>query len=435
MRDSGAASSRVVVLAACAAALIAGTAAHAAGFAIFEQGSKPMGSAMAFTAQADDPSALFYNVGGLGFFEQRRFLAGGTAIFLGDSTFQGAAPFPGPGATGDQTDQVELVPHFYWVEPLGEGKRYKLGVAVNSPFGLSTEWDDPDQFAGRFISEKAVLRTIDVDPSFGIRVGDRLALGVGAIVRFSDVELNNRQAAFNPFIAGFSEVAKAHLESDVDTGYGFNVGLLHRPTDHLSWGFSYRSKVKVDYSGDARLTQVLTGNATFDSIVAASTPFDEDLPIETSIEFPDQASLGVAYKLGGSVVVELDANWTGWSSFDQLDIDFTQDPALSETLVENWDDAYNYRLGVTFSPNGRSQWRFGYYFDETPQPDESVSPLLPDADRNGVTVGYGWIGDRFTADFAALYVMLKDRTTTTNSNGFNGTYETNVLLLGATLGW
>jgi len=31
--------------------------------------------------------------------------------------------------------------------------------------------------------------------------------------------------------------------------------------------------------------------------------------------------------------------------------------------------------------------------------------------------------------------MLKDRTTMTQRDGFNGTYSTNVLLLGATLGW
>ena len=434
MRGFRTASKPVVVLAACAALCAVGPA-QAAGFAIFEQGAKPMGSAMAFTAQADDPSALFYNVGGLGFFEQRRFLAGATLIFLGDSAFQGAAPFPGPGATGEQVDQVQVPPHLYWVEPLGDGRRFKFGLSVTSPFGLSTEWEDPDTWSGRFISEKAELRSIDVTPCLGFRAGDKLALGIGAIARFSDVELNNRQAAFNPFAGSFAEIAKAHLESDVDTGYGFNVGLLHRPTDRFSWGLSYRSKIDVDYSGDARLTQVFTGDPVFDAIVGGSLPFDEDLPIETSIEFPDQASLGFAYKLGGSTVVELDVNRTGWSSFDTLDIDFTQDPALSQSLVEDWDDAYNYRLGVAFSPNERSQWRFGYYFDETPQPEESVSPLLPDADRNGVTVGYGWIGDRLTADFAVLYVMFKDRTTTTNRDGFNGTYDTDVWLLGASLGW
>ena len=49
-----------------ALALLAATPIFAAGFGIFEQGSKAMGMAGAFTAQADDPSAMFHNVGGLG---------------------------------------------------------------------------------------------------------------------------------------------------------------------------------------------------------------------------------------------------------------------------------------------------------------------------------------------------------------------------------
>ena len=153
MRAFRAASSRVVVLAVCAALCAAGPV-HAAGFAIFEQGSKPMGSAMAFTAQADDPSALYYNVGGLGFFEERRFLAGATLIFLGDSEFQGGTPFPGPGATGEQVDQVQFPPHLYWVEPLGDGTRFKFGLSVTSPFGLTTEWEDPDTWSGRFSARR-----------------------------------------------------------------------------------------------------------------------------------------------------------------------------------------------------------------------------------------------------------------------------------------
>ena len=36
-----------------------------------------------------------------------------------------------------------------------------FGLSVNAPFGLTTEWKDPDDFRGRFISEKAALTAID----------------------------------------------------------------------------------------------------------------------------------------------------------------------------------------------------------------------------------------------------------------------------------
>src|SRR5215218_9945800 len=57
---------------------LAGTGpVRGAGFGLFEQGAKAMGMAGAFTAQADDPSLFFYNVGGLGLANQRQWALGG----------------------------------------------------------------------------------------------------------------------------------------------------------------------------------------------------------------------------------------------------------------------------------------------------------------------------------------------------------------------
>ena len=46
----------------CAAAVVlAAFPVDGAGFGVFQQGAKAMGMAGAFTAQADDPSAMFHN--------------------------------------------------------------------------------------------------------------------------------------------------------------------------------------------------------------------------------------------------------------------------------------------------------------------------------------------------------------------------------------
>src|SRR3954452_18678532 len=88
---------------------------HAAGFSIFEQGTKAMGMAGAFTAQADDPTALFYNAGGLAFVDHQEFSIGDTYIHATKADFAGADPFPGTGYRAEQKKLSEPPPHAYWV--------------------------------------------------------------------------------------------------------------------------------------------------------------------------------------------------------------------------------------------------------------------------------------------------------------------------------
>jgi len=431
---------RIVGISMIAAAIV--SPAHAAGFSTFEQGSNAMGQAMAFTAQADDPSAMFYNVGGLAFFDQREFYAGLTFTALGETEFTGADPTPGAGAPGNQSDELVVSPHFYWVEPVND--RWIVGVSVTSPFGFALEWEDPARldpparWSGRYISDKAVLNDIDLTPNVGFRINDKLGVGFGIIARFSSLELDRRIDG-NDLDAGIpagTDVGRAQFDSDTDSGFGFNVGVLHRLNDFFSWGFSYRSKITVDYTSDTQLTQILTGNQTVDDAIAASLPFGQNLPADTSIEFPDQASLGVAFRFNPRWLFEADFNWTGWSSFDQLSIDFEPpNDGLSETHPQLWDDAINIRTGIRWDRNAKSHWRFGIYWDESPQPDQTVTPLIPDADRMGYAVGYGLGAKKFDFDIAMMYVDSQSRRTTSNVYDFLGTYRSSSLSLGTSFGW
>ena len=434
MRVPGLARHEVVCLLLLSALVV--VPAHGAGFSIFEQGSKATGMSNAFTAQADDPSAMFYNVGGLAFLDERDFLAGAALIFLGDSDFTGLPPFPGPTFSGSQQDQLRTPIHFYWVEPVSENLTFGLGLMT--PFGLVTEWDNPDQWAGRFISTKADLTAIDLNPNIGWQITDKLGIGGGIVVRASSVELKRNLGIVNPGNPQFpiTDVAETTLDSDLEMGIGWNVGLLHKATERFSWGFSYRSRVTVDYGGNAGFSQISTGDAQIDGLIATTLPFGEDLPIETSIECPDMASLGVAYRISSKFLFEFDLNWVGWSSFDRIDIEFTNDPEFSSGIVSDWEDSNNYRAGLLWDVQGPGEWRFGAYFDESPQPDASMGPLLPDADRVGISAGYGRpLGKKTYLDLALMKIEFDERTTTTNQDVFNGTYKTSVWLASASIGW
>jgi long-chain fatty acid transport protein len=395
-----------------------------------------MGMAGAFTAQADDGSALFHNVAGIAF-QKSSFTVGATLITSQEATFQGANPFPGTGARAEQKTLMETPPHMYYVRPMGD--RLSFGFGVTAPFGLTTEWDKPGQFSGRYLSTKAALRSFDLMPSLAYKVTPNFAVGFSAVARSSDVELARYVPQVNPFTLRIADIGRIGVQADFSEGYGFNAGFLHRINNSFSWGFSYRSKIKVDYEGEGQLTQILTGNPQFDGLVASRLPFGRALPVKTSIEFPDMASLGVALAITPRVFLETDANWTGWSSFDEVVLDFTGDATNSlpdSTIPEGWEDVMNYRIGVRWAPGPTREWRFGYVMDKTPQPEEVISPLLPDADRTGITLGVGLKGNRMKTDLALMYLPFDERSRAKSLPGdgdFFGTYKTTAWLLAATV--
>nr|XP_061811821.1 long-chain fatty acid transport protein-like [Nerophis lumbriciformis] len=417
--------SRIVSLATLV--LLAGGPAYGAGFSIYEQGSKAMGMAGAFTGQADDGSAMFHNIAGIGFIKEREIQGGTTLISLGSSEFTGLDPFPGAGVREEQDSLLFYPAHAYLVQPINE--RWTFGFSFNSPFGLTTRWANKDQFTGRFISLRGELRVVDLTAGLGWQVSDTLSIGAGVGLRVSDVELLRRVPVVNPFTQTTIDGASVLLDSDIEHGLTYHFGFLHRIGQQLSWGLTYHGKTEIDYGGSARFEQYFSGNPVFDAVVASRIPFDQDLPLATSVEFPDQAVLGVSVGLTQRLRMNADIGWTGWSTFDEIVLDFVDNPEFSSVIPEEYEDVYFYRFGFNWQSSANVAWRFGYVIDESPQPDTSVGPLLPDADRDGITLGLGWKN----FDFALMYLKFDDRTTTVNDNNFNGTYETTGWLLGLTM--
>ena len=81
----------------CVATAVMGTAgiSYGAGFKIAEQGAKAMGMANAFTAQADDPSALAYNPAGIAFLKGDQMQVGSTTILVPRTEFDGTTKLSG----------------------------------------------------------------------------------------------------------------------------------------------------------------------------------------------------------------------------------------------------------------------------------------------------------------------------------------------------
>jgi long-chain fatty acid transport protein len=416
---------------AAALLLLAAQRSEAAGFAIFEQGARGMGFAGAFTAQASDGSAMFHNAAGIAFLRRNQLYVGGTLI-QPSTSFTGEGSFPGPSVTEEGDVGLLIPPSLYFTHPFSE--RVAFGIAVHTPFGLENGWADPDTYSGRYIATRARLKGFALNPTVAFKLEDRLAVGVGLDIRFSSLDLERRVAVVNPFTQQVVDGASVDLKSDTNTGFGFNLGVLAKPSETLSVGLSYRHKVKVDYTGSANFEPLSTGNPELDVRVRASLPAGA-VPLATSIEFPAFASFGIAKKFG-EWTVEGDVNWYQWSTFDQLDLTFESEPRLNQTIEEDYESSFQYRFGVERLLGEAWAIRGGYFYDETPSPAASMSPILPDTSRNGFCLGGSWISGSLRLDGAAWYVSGSERSTEgTNRDHYDGSYKSHALTLGISLGY
>ncbi len=407
---------------------LAAVPASPSGFQIMSQGAKATGMGLAFTALADDPTAIFYNPAGLGW--QEHFSGEGNFMFISKikGDFDGANPFPGEGSHGDQHKTTFFVPTFFGVVPLT--KEVNLGIGVFSQYGLGFRWDNPSDnpWPGRFISENAVIKSVDLNPVLSWRVTPAIAIAAGADFRLSFVQLERNNATYDPLNNVVADTARIKLDSSLwdNTGWGWNVGLMVRPSPAFSIGASYRSAITVDYSGDANFTQILTGNAILDALVHSRLPQGPQA-VATSIKFPATVNIGMAFVIAQNTTLSLEADWTEWSDFGELLIDF-ENPAIPDLdRHTNWKDSWAYRFGVEQKIGPCWSIRSGYYRDNTPQPTADVGPILADNDRDGFTIGFGYNTPKWGVNVSDLYLKVKDRTVdVANTDNFYGRYRETV---------
>ncbi|MGA1862347.1 outer membrane protein transport protein [Deferribacter thermophilus] len=126
------------------------------------------------------------------------------------------------------------------------------------------------------------------------------------------------------------------------------------------------------------------------------------------ITLPDIFYIGTSYQLG-KFTFELDGQWTGWSSYDELKVDYESDMLsgnFGDQIVKDkgWNDVWAIRFGVQYKVNDILALRAGIIRDYSPIPDETVDPLVPSGDRWLYALGFGLNFTHWTFDFAYNYL-------------------------------
>jgi long-chain fatty acid transport protein len=362
--------------------LLSANLTYGSGFALYEAGARSSALAGAVVARADDLSAIFYNPAGL-------VQLPGFQIMAGFSTFiprVEVVTHPGPVATRSLMESsVSFAPHLFTSYKLTE--RVWLGLGVNSPFGLGIQYND--NWPGRFNVTKAAIQTLNLNPTVAVKVTDYLSMGAGLDIMYFKFKMKR--------VLPIPLLTPQALDLQGDSwGLGFNLGLLLKPADYISFGVSYRSQVRQHLDGGARFR-----------------PFNTlDSDASGSIILPDMVFAGIMVRPMKRLSVEAGIIWTHWDLFRRLDIKFSNAlGTLSE--AKEWHNTWRGQLGVEFQALPWLDLRAGYAFENEPMPDRFADYLVPSTDRrHNFSVGTGFHWRAMTLDLAYTMVLMMDRTVT-----------------------
>lgn len=394
--------------------------AAASGFYLGEQDSVASARGLAVTAKLMEPSTLFFNPAGIAFLEGLNVSAGVTAVI---PVFKYSDP-AGIRKPADSKSAIIWDPHLYATYSFG--KKAAIGVGFNAPFGLALEW--PKGWAGQEQIQRIDLKVPTVYVGAAARPIPRLSIGVTLRIMPASVELQRGFALIdssgNPAEGGIKLSASA-------IGFGAGLGIMARPLDWLHIGFSYLSQANFQFdNGEGKFTLP----AGFDNTLF------HDQKGTTKITTPDNLAFGIGFDVHPDVNLELDYNLTLWQTYDELKINFNNDPSgqLSKASKKNWKNTSCVRLGLEYKWKDTFKLRFGLVWDQSPAPDATLGPELPDSDRVVWTLGLGYEYHPLGIKVDAYYMMTNflKRTVKADVNpAFPATYTGMAHLVGLTLGY
>ena len=417
-------------------ALVVPASLSAQAFGLNEIGSCAVSRGFATTASpCRDASTIFWNPAAATWLTGWNATAGVAAVaikgnFDQDTTFR----------RFDSNVPTSWVPHAF-VNYHAANSRFAYGLGVYVPYGLQAQWHD--DFPGRFIVLHAKLSTVYIQPNIAWRLNSKWSVGGGPIVGYSSVELTQAldlsaqvigpgsTTTFGALgIARGTEFARARLKGNA-TAFGAQAGVWGRPSDKWSVGLRALTPFQFHYNNaDATFAQVKTnlivgGTLPGNPPIPAGTPIDALLApqfatggalvsqsVSTKINHPAQVQVGAAYSGFKSWLLEADYSWVGWSTFKNLPIDFSGPAkAASRTLIEDYNNSSAIRLGAEYTvPSYLWKLRGGFVGAQSAAPAATVTPLLPEQDRNYWTLGVGVpFAKRWVVDAGYAHVATPGR--------------------------
>ncbi len=405
------------------------TLAHASGFYFGDNGAKAMLQGGAFTAQADDLSAMQHNPAGLSQLAGFSFLA--DANFMNNQvTFWRQDTGWNVGAPSNLMEKVSrsgsnfLPGSTLFLSPMFGasygfslfGRTFTVGAGVFAPpaVGLN-EYAAPDYTLDptstpsnpkylknpkRFAPNRYMLVKQDIIiafPTLSLAYDIHPRVQAGVSLQLVTSQFNFNQAVYSGLTDPMRSVEEdpsfdSQVAANLPGQLGFTgiLGVMVRPIDSLSFGASVRPPIPIKAHG--KLSFTLGQQATaINSMVQGDTG-------ELTFTMPLEVRVGGRFSPSPKWGVNADFVYQGWNSLDALNlapIGVTLTTSLSPNAVpiapfkvpKNWVGTFSGRVGGSFRPIKWVSASAGLWYETSAQPSQYFALDFPHPNRLFITGG------------------------------------------------
>jgi len=372
-----------------AAMFLSMSMAYGVGFQLYSESSaEALAVAGAVVGSKNRLSNAWYNPATLTSFDKPAIQAGATALKL-------SITYDYNDGSDDLQNPFRPTGYLYGVVPMDNG--LVLGLSVNAPYGMITEWDNDFKEANMatFTNIRVAYSTI----SLAWKVNDQLSLAFG----FNNASAIARIARNLP--ASDSGQNKMYMRADDYFSPGFVLSAHYQATEEWGFGAHYQSRVRLDLDGDVSYRH---GYHPVPSI----NMFQEG-DVSAKITLPSSLALGVANNSFKDLTLMFDAVWSEWSTYDSLNIAFEHMPGTTtgakgvSEKPKDWDDSWSFRFGAEYALNENWKIRGGYMYDMCQDNDKYRSAEMPDNNRHLFSTGLSYTMDSWTIDLAYAYLYFE----------------------------
>lgn len=340
-----------------AAVLLAPQAAGAEGFAINEWSAEgvAMGGARMFAE--GDAANVAYNPASITKVEGEAFKQ--SAVYISPHGKYTLENKDGSIEPGQNVVHAAWVPSGYYVRQINDKEWF--GIGAYARFGMISEFERTSTAATNAFFSKLV--SVSVTPTYAHKFDKKWSAAVGAEINYVGLDLEK-----NAYMAGHV-LGPTHTEGE-SYALGWNAAANYAFDKKNEIGVVYRSKIKHSMEADFNL---YSHKGTI-----SSDAYGE-------VTLPDSWSIGYNHKFDDKTRVEINGTWTGWSSYDALNIYIDgMQPSLNP---KNWSDGWRYAIGIEHKLSDKYSLMAGFAYDESSIPYNGGDFIVPTGDRRTYSIG------------------------------------------------